>query len=320
MPVNSIARNRPRTATAHAVSVAPSPAPSSAPFAYQLPAQLPLGEFTKAQGEWTADWDRAHRDAAAALAQIDFTRGDLILWVPGTDCHSVHRDFERAVQYLYGVDGDYSLSYLPYEASWQFRTSVPTGLATLKLVLEGIRQRLDAMPQGSRRPRVLLAGTSQGAWLIGEALADPSVGSIVARAQLTGHPWLAKTQYVDGHDARVKELNHRLDQIAMPIKGDLTRGMDAMTAVRTGTLKQHLGLVASAILANPIHGALLAQGYAREIPWLRPLLRDPHMYGYEMPRIVRWLRDGVWDSTDEELDDRERHRQDSYYAPGETGS
>jgi hypothetical protein len=288
--------------------------PLRAPFAYALPARVELGTFSKAGGPWTVDWARAQRDALAALAQIDFSRRDLILWIPGTDGHGVHQDVRHAVDYLYGEQGgDESLTYMPYEASWALRESLPTGLATMKLVLEGIRQRLATMPAASR-PRVLLAGESQGAWIIGEALADPSVGGVVTRAALVGHPWLARTQYLDGHDPRVRVINHRGDQIAMEIKGDAGIGMDAMTAVKTGKLKEHLGLVAKAILANPIHGALLAHTMARDaMPVLRPFLRDPHVYGSEWPRMVRFLRDGVLDETDTERDDRERGRPPSSF-------
>lgn len=273
-----------------------------------LPARVELGRYAKADGPWTVDWARAHRDAETALRAIDFSRRDVIVWVPGTDATGVEWDVRRAVDYLYGTSGDVSLSHVPYEASWNLWSSMPTGLATLKLVLEGIRRRLAAMP-AAQRPRILLAGLSQGAWIIGEALADPRVGSVVSRAALAGHPWMARTQYLDGHDPRVRVINHRGDQIAMPIHGDIRTGMEAMTAVRTGRLGANLALVAKAILQNPLHGVLLAETMTRDaLPALRPFLRDPHVYGYEWPRLVRYLRDGELDRTGEEIDDEKRGR------------
>jgi hypothetical protein len=278
-----------------------------------LPDRVELGTFSKAQGPWTVDWKRARRAARAALDAIDFSRPEVIVWIPGTDASSVHHDFRQAVDYVYGNGHrGASLSHMPYEASWELRSSLPTGLATMKLMLEGIRQRLEAMPP-SRRPKIRLAGLSQGAWIIGEALADPRAGAVVDRAVLAGHPWLAKTQYLDGHDPRVRVINHRGDQIAMEVHGDIGVGMDAMSAVKTGALGANIGKVARSILANPIHGVLLLEGYAREIPWLRPFLRDPHVYGMEMPRLVRYLKDGILDVTDEEIDDAKRRRLPSSF-------
>ena len=172
----------------------------------------------------------------------------------------------------------------------------------MRLVLEGIRAR-------GGDHRVLLSGESQGAWIIGEAAADPALGSVIHRAFLVGHPWLAKTQYTDGHDPRIKVLNHHGDQITLEIKGSARVGMDAMTAVKTGKLGSDFGTVAKAILANPLHGVLLLQTQLRSVPWLRPYLRDPHMYGLEMPRMVHYLQTGILDLTDEEIDDRKHGRR-----------
>lgn len=281
--------------------------------AWVLPDRVELGTFSKAAGPWSVDWARARRDAITALDAIDFSQDEIVVWVPGTDATSVHHDFRQAMDYVYpnGHRG-VSLSFMPYEASWDLRSSLPTGLATMKLLLEGIRQRLEAMPP-AKRPKVKLAGLSQGAWIIGEALADRRAGAIVDRAVLAGHPWLAKTQYLDGHDPRVRVINHRGDQIAMPVRGDIGVGMDAMSAVKTGALGANLGKVAQAIFANPIHGVLLLQGFAREVAWMRPFLRDPHVYGMEMPRLARFLKDGVFDVTDEEIDDAKRHRPPSSF-------
>ncbi|MCW2923411.1 MAG: hypothetical protein JWM98_815 [Thermoleophilia bacterium] len=275
-----------------------------------LPATLPLGDFSRAGGPWTTDWARAHRDAEAAVAAIDFSRRDVVLWIPGTDGSGVHRDFARAAGYIYGDSGDASVSHMPYEASWDLGRSLPTGLATMRLMLAGIRERfaqLDAA--GLPRPRLLLAGLSQGAWIIGEAMANPEDADLVTRAITVGHPWLARHQYTDGHDPRVKVINHVSDQITMPVAGNARTGLDAMSAVKTGHLMQHLGLVAAAILANPLHGLLLLQTQLREVPALRPLLAEPHNYVAEMPRMVQYLRTGVLDQTNDEIEAAQRAKQ-----------
>lgn len=271
--------------------------------AHVLPDRIELGTFSKAGGPWEVDWKQARADALATLGSIDFTKRDIMLWVPGTDSSNVHHDFAQAVRYQYGERGDVSVAALRYDAAWALRKSLPTGLATMKFVLEGIKQKLATIP-ASERPRLLLAGLSQGAWIIGEAAADPALSPVITRAMLVGHPWLAKSQYVDGHDPRIKVLNHPGDQITLPIKGDPAVGLDAMIAVRTGGLGSQFGTVAKAILANPLHGVLLLHTQVRDhVKWMRAYLRDPHQYGYEMSRMVHYLRTGTLDRSDAELDD-----------------
>src|SRR5690606_29230316 len=133
------------------------------------------------------------------LASIDFSKRDIGLWGPGTDSLEVRPSFPAAPD---AADTrTVSLTHLTYEASWNRRRSVPTPAASSQLALEERKRR-------GGNHRVLLAGESQGAWIIGEAMADPHVGSVVDRAALLGHPWLAAHQYADSQDSRVKVVNH----------------------------------------------------------------------------------------------------------------
>ncbi|MCW2962403.1 MAG: hypothetical protein JWM90_2790 [Thermoleophilia bacterium] len=278
----------------------------------KLPATLELGQFSKVEGGWRPDFEKAREYARKILATIDFSKRDIVLWVPGTDALGVHPDFTRAMKYLY-QGGDVSLTAVDYEPTWSLRDSMPTGLATMKYVLDGIRQILAARGDTAQH-RVLLGGLSQGAWVIGEAVADPKVGKIVSRAALIGHPWLAHHQYDEGQDPRVGVINHRGDQIAMPINGDAGEGMDTMTAVRTGKLKENLGLAAKVILKNPLHGVLLLQNMLHGVQAVRPFTRDPHQYDMEMPRLVNFLRTGVMDKSNEELDEEKRIKEQAQKA------
>lgn len=275
----------------------------------RLPERVDLGRFSKADGAWQIDWKRAHEDALRVLATIDFSQRDLVMWIPGTDATGVHHDFAIGAEYAWRGH-DVSVTSLQYEASWQLRRSLPTGLATMKLVMEGIRQIL-AQRGDAAQHRLLLAGLSQGAWIIGETIADPTYGPMITRAILVGHPWLAAHQYAHGEDPRVRVIDHVDDQISMPVKGSAATGLDAMIAVRTGQMMKGANLlkVVKAIAANPIHGWLLLQTQMREIEWLRPLLRNPHDYNADMPRMAEYLRTGVLTTTSEELDDAERARK-----------
>jgi hypothetical protein len=243
-----------------------------------------VGPVSKAGGEWTVDWERAHADAQKVLDAIDFSKRDIVVWVPGTSNHGPHRSFEAAVRDSYTGEGS-NLVALEYEATWHLRRSVPTGVATMRLVLEGIRAR-------GGDHRVLLAGESQGAWIIGEVLADPAVTKVVDRAVLMGHPWLATHQYANGQDPRVRVINHEGDLVTMPVKGDPTVGLDAMLAIRTLDISK-AGSLVKGIALNPTHAVELLKSIAFAIPGLKSLMRNPHVYDGEMTRAVEFLRHGT---------------------------
>src|SRR4051812_36804331 len=78
------------------------PAPLPPLPAVQLPATMQLGRFSRAEGPWQVDWRRAHTDAQAALDAIDFSKPEIMLWIPGTDGKGVLPVFDRAVRYVYG--------------------------------------------------------------------------------------------------------------------------------------------------------------------------------------------------------------------------
>ncbi len=244
---------------------------------------FPVQSPAKAGGEWKVDWERAHADAQRVLDAIDFSKRDIVIWAPGTSNRGPHPAFKAAVEAAYRGE-DSSLVALEYEATWHLRRSLPTGIATLRLVLEGIKAR-------GGDHRVLLGGESQGAWIIGEALADPTASSVVDRAVLLGHPWLAAHQYTRGEDPRVRVINHAGDQVALPVKGSATDGLDAMIAIRTLDLSK-LGSVFKAIAHNPGHGVLMLKNILFAIPGLKTLLKNPHVYDDEMTSAVEFLRRG----------------------------
>jgi hypothetical protein len=244
---------------------------------------FPIANPSKAEGPWEVDWERAYADAQRVLDAIDFSKTDIVVWVPGTSNHGPHKDFKAAVEDSYRGEGS-NLVALEYEATWHLRRSLPTGMATLRLVLEGIRAR-------GGDHHVLLGGESQGAWIIGEVAADPAVSGVIDRAVLLGHPWLAAHQYPNGQDPRIRVFNHEGDQVTLPVKGDITVGLDAMIAIRTLNLSG-LGDVVKALAANPNHGVLMLKNLLYALPLLKSLIRNPHVYGPDMTRAVEYLRHG----------------------------
>lgn len=245
---------------------------------------FPVGDVSIAGGTWSVDWERAHADAQLVLDAIDFSKRDIVIWVPGTASRGVHPKFEDAIRDSYKGTGS-ALVALNHAASWDLRTSVPTGVATLRIVLEAIRAR-------GGNHRVLLAGESQGAWIVGEAMADPALDGLVDRAILLGHPWMAKHRYDGGQDPRVRVINQLGDPSITPVKGDPTVALDALIAVRTIKLSG-AGDVLEALATNPGYAVKLLGTIGFSIPLLRTFLRDPHDYGGEMTRAVEYLRHGA---------------------------
>jgi len=267
-------------------------------------ATVGIGPVSKAGGEFPVDWAKAHADAQRMLGRIDFSKRGIVIWCPGTSNQGVHRDFDAAAQASWGAvkAGGASVIALEYEASWNLRPSVATGIATLKLVLQEIARR-------GGKHSVVLAGESQGSWIAGEVLADPKIGAVVDRAVLMGHPWLAAHQYADGQDPRVAVINHPGDLVTLPVKGDVTAGLDAMIAIRTLQFGK-IGTVAKALLQNPTHAVELLKSIAFAIPFVKTILVNPHVYGPEMTRAVEFLRYGRLDGAagaESELAGRRRY-------------
>lgn len=281
-PLVSRSSKRRRGAKLAAPQVQAQSAASSPTLAHAKVIAAGLGEFSKAGGTWDIDLERAVRDAKATLAQIDWSKPMIALWLPGSNGEGVHAGFGTAISDAY--NGAVSVSALNYEASWHMRRSLPTGLVTMKLVLAAIAaQRGD----GS----VVLCGESQGAWIAGEAIADPMLRSVVKRAALLGHPWLAKSHYWSEsgaiRDANVLEVNHLGDPVAEPIKGDPSIGFDALCAIRTFDVAK-LPTVFKGVSQNPKHLAMLVKSLIGATI-LKPFYTDPHYYANDMTAAARFL-------------------------------
>ncbi len=223
---------------------------------------------------------KAQADARRVINSIDWSKRDIVIWVPGTNNDQVHPAFEAATHASW-TGGEASLVRLVYDATWNMRPSVATGIATLRIVLDEIRRR-----GGDRR--VLVAGESQGAWVIGEALSDPVLGKVIDRAVLMGHPALASHHY--DNDPRVVEINHPGDVVTMPINGNPGQALDGMQALYQGQVWK-VGSIGAALGQNPKHGVQLLKNVVGGFLF-KGFVADPHNYGPDMTRVVEFLRYG----------------------------
>ncbi len=258
----------------------PLPHPAALVHRARRTRRLASMPISRATGEFPVDWQRARSDASRTLASIDWSRSDIVVWVPGTDSSIIHPQFAQSMRDA-ARGRSLTLVRMHHQASWNMRPSVATGIATMRLVLAGI-----AAHGGNHR--VMLAGESQGAWIIGEALADPLLRAAVDRAVLLGHPWLAAHQYADGHDPDVRVINNPGDLVTIPVTGDPGRGLDAMVAVYTLQWAR-FPLVARAMLENPVHAVKLISNLRFAIPVLKHLWKNPHDYGDQMQDVAQFL-------------------------------
>ncbi len=223
------------------------------------------------------DHARARAHADTALAAIDFSKPDIVLWMPATNSHSIPGDWQRGVEQAF--DGRASSSIVDYPANVNFNDSVSTGMETLKLVLAGIAER-------GGHHRVTLGGHSQGTWVIGDALQDPVIGRMVDKAVLYGHPAPAHVDWSHGADPHVQQIDDPNDPFVWDVAGG-HQALEAIDELHDGTtgsgarlgvgdyLARGASLLGTA-LANPALSAYLIGKHV--IPERPDSGRDPHNY------------------------------------------
>jgi hypothetical protein len=235
------------------------------------------------------DHARAKADAERTLASIDFSRPNISLWVPATGSHAIPSSWRSAVEQ--GVDGQRtSLALVDYPASFNFNDSVSTGMETLRLVLAGIAER-------GGQHRVTLAGHSQGAWVIGDAIDAPELARSVDRAVLYGHPAPARVDWSKSGDPNVRQVDDAEDPFTFPLDGgrqalaaldELHEGRDKSGgSLDAGGWVDRIGTLARTALANPQLSAYLVGKHV--LPPDDSAGPDPHHYDTQYADGARFL-------------------------------
>lgn len=241
----------------------------------------------RALPEWEpVDLGAAVEHARTAVEHIDFSKRDIVLYVPGLKDVGVRPQLADAVERAGWSDA--SLSAIDYGQSTNLWSAVPLGVATVGHVLDAVAAR--------KRPdqRVLVYALSGGAWATGIALADAARAAVVDKALLVGHPSYSPVHFPSAEvepDARIVEVNHPDDYVA----NAKLRGSERL---RRGTLAAMYGAVKAPLLD-------VVTGVAMNLDTVLPPLvnklartylgttRNPH--GYDAPdeqdALVRVLRD-----------------------------
>lgn len=232
------------------------------------------------------DTKRAVHDARRALTAIDWSRRDVVVWMPGTSDHKPKPKLVEAIRATFPKSTS-SFVTLDYVSTWELASSAPTAVATIRTFLTGARRRL--------RPgqRLLVAGESQGAWAIGEALADPMLRRVVTRAVLFGHPQLAATHYEDAHDLGVMEFNHAGDPVSVPLAGDPNDAMRAISLLYTGKALADIPLLGRVLVQNTGVALTILGNYLRGLGLLPKNPNDRHDYGKDFLEGAHFLKTGA---------------------------
>lgn len=204
---------------------------------------------------------------------IDRTKDWLVVWVPGTGGHEVHPGFQAAVDRVLGDKAQVFL--VSYPASIDFEQSVPAGEDALKLVLRTLAaEKLDFQ-------RVVVAGSSQGSWVIDAVHGDPAF-EVVFKTVMFGLPAEAPPLTLD---ADTQVINSPVDAVTMPWLGNEQQIIRHVSAVVEGRW-WHLVPMFGYMALNPVQVYLLA---GLLMTHYRCPRLSPHDYTPQMPLAVKWL-------------------------------
>jgi hypothetical protein len=223
------------------------------------------------------------RRAQDVVDAIDWTQPLVVIWVPGTSGHELSPELTR----LLAARGITNATFMPYQATWRFRDSVPDGEATLHAVLELVKTR--------RRPgqRVVLLGESQGAWIISSVLRDPALAALVDRVALVAHPALAPAHThalstpTTHLDARVHEFNDEHDVVTRDLGRSAPAALDVIDSfARLEVGHALLGALGIAVRNPAVIQALIASQLFRVNG-----TDNPHHAGTLMEQALAWALD-----------------------------
>jgi hypothetical protein len=198
----------------------------------------------------------------------------IVIWVPGTSNHAVNPAFAQA------LPDDITPVLVDYMATWQLTESVPDGVKNLQQALRAAQRRR------KKGQRILLAGESQGAWVISQTLTDSRYVKIVDGAVLLGNPGTAPLHF--GKEGSYREIDHRFDFATFKWT-DSPLLPKAITDVMSGSIVSDVTMFASILIRHPLRAAVSGFLLLKELPLLDKIIPDPHDYSGDMATAVAWL-------------------------------
>ena len=208
----------------------------------------------------------------------------IILWVPGTSNHSINTAFQQALPL--GMKA----GLVDYEASWDLPRSVQDGVHQLEMALH------HAYMKKKRGQKIVLAGESQGAWVIAQTLSNRNYNHLVDKVVLLGLPGIAPTKFRGtsgmyptffGGTSRFLEISHRFDYATFRWS-DSKKLQGAVARFMSGNLRD-LPLFLSLAIHHPIRSAISGFLLLKHIPMFGAVIPNPHNYDDDMQTAVDWL-------------------------------
>ncbi len=215
------------------------------------------------------------------LADIDWSAPAIVIWIPGTSEYWIK---QRFLDELGAKVRGAHVTMVPYESTWRFSTSVPDGESVLRGVLEEIRRRAPGRP-------VLLAGESQGAWIISRVLTDPELAKVVTRAAIWGHPAAAPQQF--GRPGQVREVNAPGDIVTVELgerPAEVLAGVEQLSKKHFG---RGLATLAAYAVQRPDMLVRLLRFWSFALPIVGKGRRNEHDYDDDVVNGVQHLLDGL---------------------------
>lgn len=209
--------------------------------------------------------------------KVDLSKDVIVLWVPGTSNHSIPDSFKKLIESQFP---SVSLALVDYMASWSFSISRPNGVSNLKAMLDYLSEHM------KKGQKLLVAGESQGAWVISDVIKGSKYKNMIDKVVLLGHPTTADSHFFN--DQKVLEINHPQDVTTIPV--------NVNKEVLAEKVEDIIHLDLSAVpyllkvgLSHP--NVLLWLGVlgASKVPVLGDALPKFHDYNKDMLLAVLWL-------------------------------
>jgi len=209
---------------------------------------------------------------------IDLTKDVIILWVPGTSNHSIPASLLNLAQTRFSSVDIHLVNYM---ASWKFSESVPNGTGNLRAVLDYLRKHL------RKGQKILLAGESQGAWVISNVLKEQQYYGMIDKAVLLGHPGVAEAHFPS--DGKILELNNFDDVSTKDIewnkKEEVARNVEKAMQLDISSLPFWLSFG----VTHPEMLLWLGVLGVSKLPVVGGVIKPPHDYQKDMLLAILWL-------------------------------
>lgn len=252
---------------------------------FPIPRLSSVNNTIKASNDYIKRIGGAEQIPPVKIPQIDFSKDVIVVWVPGTNDRNIPKVFLREINTAFKNS---TVVLSDYVATWNFSVSIPHGVFTLAAILNHIKKNK------KKNAKVFLAGQSQGALVVGEAMAKKEYFSLVNRAVLFSHPGVSKHHYEGA--SKVVEFNNQYDVTTFEwgqSDEDKEKIIRAVDEFMTGDLTKALYLLKVGF-KNPLDAAWLGISSLRllPVPIFKGIPAFHDVSDEDYRRAINYLRDG----------------------------